>query len=51
MEWITDYYRLKLMIEEIIKNVYGYRVSCFSMDRNKLELLPQMGFTYDSKET
>jgi polysaccharide deacetylase family protein (PEP-CTERM system associated) len=28
--------------------VHGYRAPCFSMDREKLELLPGLGFRYDS---
>ena len=48
VEQVTD---AKKLIEEITqKSVCGYRASCFSMDRDKLDLLPQMGFTYDSSK-
>lgn len=30
------------------KKVLGYRASCFSMDRKKLDILKELGFKYDS---
>ena len=39
----------KKILEDIIgKEVQGYRASCFSMDREKLEILMDANFKYDS---
>ncbi len=35
----------KLLGSNVVK---GYRASCFSMDRNKLDVLQDIGYTYDS---
>ena len=42
--------RAKEIIDEILgeKTVIGYRASCFSMDRNKLDILKEIGYRYDS---
>jgi polysaccharide deacetylase family protein (PEP-CTERM system associated) len=37
------------MIEEAVKcKVHGYRASCFSMERDKLDILHAQGYTFDS---
>lgn len=41
--------KAKNIIEAITnKKVIGYRASCFSMDREKLDILKKIGFVYDS---
>jgi len=37
------------LLEAVVgREIKGYRASCFSMDRDKLEALKDIGFTYDS---
>jgi len=41
--------KAKTLLEDVTgKEVKGYRASCFSMERNKLEALKSIGFKYDS---
>jgi polysaccharide deacetylase family protein (PEP-CTERM system associated) len=41
--------KAKVLLEEATgKEVKGYRASCFSMERDKLEALKEIGFKYDS---
>lgn len=41
----------KIKIEGIIgREIYGYRASCFSMDRDKLDLVKKAGYSYDSSK-
>lgn len=41
----------KQQLESVINNnVEGYRASCFSMDRDKLELVKEAGYQYDSSK-
>ena len=41
--------RHKGELEDVVgAPVHGYRAPCFSMTRDKLELLPELGFAYDS---
>lgn len=41
----------KSKIEGIIgREIYGYRASCFSMDREKLDLVKKAGYRYDSSK-
>ncbi|MBQ9106812.1 MAG: polysaccharide deacetylase family protein [Clostridia bacterium] len=44
-----DIFRAKCRLEQIFgTEVCGYRAPCFSMDNNKLNILKQLGFKYDS---
>lgn len=42
--------RAKEIIDNVLgeETVKGYRASCFSMERNKLDILEEIGFEYDS---
>jgi peptidoglycan/xylan/chitin deacetylase (PgdA/CDA1 family) len=41
--------RSKITLEQTIGGqVEGFRAPCFSFDRNRLELLPRLGYTYDT---
>ena len=41
--------RAKAIIEAAAgTEIHGYRASCFTMERDKLEIVRQLGFTYDS---
>ena len=41
--------RAKAMIEAAAgAEIHGYRASCFTMERDKLEVVRELGFTYDS---
>mgnify|MGYP001009397688 CR=1 FL=1 len=41
--------KAKALIENLVgKEVKGYRASCFSMERDKLEILKSIGYKYDS---
>ena len=43
--------RARAMIEAAAgQRITGYRASCFTMERDKLDVLRQMGFTYDSSK-
>ena len=43
--------RARAMIEAAAgQKITGYRASCFTMERDKLDVLRQMGFTYDSSK-
>lgn len=48
-EWAGELRRHKDALEQALgAPVTGYRAPCFSMDRAKLERLPELGFAYDS---
>lgn len=48
-EWAEELRRHRDALEqELGAPVRGYRAPCFSMDRAKLERLPELGFAYDS---
>ena len=41
----------KVMLERAVgRPINGYRASCFTMERDKLEMLRALGFTYDSSK-
>lgn len=41
--------KAKKNIEQAVKcKVYGYRASCFSMERDKLDLINEQGYSFDS---
>lgn len=49
--FIQEIKEAKNIIENIAKcKVFGYRAPCFSMQRDKLELLKKAGFKYDSSK-
>ena len=44
-----ELYRSKETLEQVFGGpVEGFRAPCFSFDRDRLELLPQMGYSYDA---
>jgi polysaccharide deacetylase family protein (PEP-CTERM system associated) len=48
-EWAAELRRHKDALEQALgAPVAGYRAPCFTMDREKLRLLPELGFAYDS---
>lgn len=48
-EWATELARHKDKMEQVLGGpVHGYRAPCFSMDRAKLERMPELGFAYDA---
>jgi polysaccharide deacetylase family protein (PEP-CTERM system associated) len=48
-EWADELRRHRDQLEQILgARVEGYRAPCFTMDRAKLERLPELGFAYDS---
>lgn len=48
-EWAAELARHKDALEQELGGpVRGYRAPCFSMDRAKLQRLPELGFAYDS---
>jgi polysaccharide deacetylase family protein (PEP-CTERM system associated) len=48
-EFESQIIKAKSILESITNHpVIGYRASCFSMDREKLEILRKIGFKYDS---
>lgn len=48
-EWADELRRHKDALEQALgAAVHGYRAPCFSMDRQKLERLPELGFAYDA---
>lgn len=48
-EFVEHMRRHKAELEQVAgSSVAGYRAPCFSMDREKLERLPELGFRYDS---
>lgn len=50
-QFIDETKRAREMIEQAAgAPVTGYRASCFTMERDKLEALREMGFTYDSSK-
>lgn len=50
-QFVEETTRAREMIEAACgAPVTGYRASCFTMDRDKLEALREMGFTYDSSK-
>jgi polysaccharide deacetylase family protein (PEP-CTERM system associated) len=47
--WAAELARHRDVLEQLLgAPVSGYRAPCFSMDREKLERLPELGFAYDS---
>ncbi len=50
-QFVEETRRAREIIEEAAgREVFGYRASCFTMERDKLEALRQLGFTYDSSK-
>lgn len=50
-QFVEETKRAKAMIEAAAgRPVTGYRASCFTMERDKLEAIRQLGFTYDSSK-
>ena len=48
-EFKEDILRAKYVIEDLINmEVFGYRAPCFTMDREKLMILKECGYKYDS---
>ena len=49
-EFENEVIKAKAIINEVLGKdaVKGYRASCFSMDRNKLDILKKCGYKYDS---
>ena len=50
-QFVDETRRAREMIEAAAgQSITGYRASCFTMERDKLEALRKMGFTYDSSK-
>ena len=50
-EFREDIIKSKKEIENIIgKEIYGYRAPCFSLDRNRLNIIFEEGYKYDSSK-
>lgn len=50
-QFIEETSRAKAMIEAAAgRQISGYRASCFTMERDKLDALMALGFTYDSSK-
>jgi polysaccharide deacetylase family protein (PEP-CTERM system associated) len=50
-QYFKEIVEAKQIIETIVKcEINGFRASCFSMDREKLELTNKAGFSYDSSK-
>lgn len=50
-EFEKDIFRSKMTLEDILGvRVDGYRAPCFSMDRNRLDLVKSAGYLYDSSK-
>ena len=50
-QFVDETRRARAMVEAAAgRRVTGYRASCFTMERDKLDALREMGFTYDSSK-
>ena len=50
-QFVDETRRAKDMIERAAgREITGYRASCFTMERDKLDAIGQLGFTYDSSK-
>ena len=50
-QFVDETRRARAMVEAAAgRRITGYRASCFTMERDKLDALREMGFTYDSSK-
>ena len=50
-QFVDETRRARAMVEAAAgRSITGYRASCFTMERDKLDALREMGFTYDSSK-